>query len=377
LNISDISTNKGQTGSLLSDANRKDEVKRLAQGVAAEHFASGQQQQPFQNGNSAFVDTAKISDEALEEIQRSGRPEEIQRTDQLVAALHEAFQGKARDGQAPQGQNQSQAQAGPEGAGGAEAAQPKKKLEKKRTAVWDPTIQDGQIHPEGREVIGKITIKEEVREVDAPGAGAQNRGGGTGGSPSAAPTGGGAAQSSSPPTGNSSGAPSVVGGVGKGQSSSNSAQSPVRNQGQEAAQGNKEAQQQIDKDSEVDRQGVAMSQNLKAAGVQQTPEMEQGAKNYEVGDKTKEFDVRTAATGATQTVKVREAGELTGNGNDFLRTYKKLDDKPALKEVSLHSRGESLDKTAALYAQEAQKQGENPDQIVQDVKQLKKSSPDQ
>jgi hypothetical protein len=48
-----------------------------------------------------------------------------------------------------------------------------------------------------------------------------------------------------------------------------------------------------------------------------------------------------------------------------------------LKEVSLHSRGESLDKTAALYAQEAQKQGENPDQIVQDVKQLKKSSPDQ
>jgi hypothetical protein len=347
LNINETSS-RGQAGSLLGDAGRKDEVKRLAQGVAAEHFRAGQAQQ-FQNGNSAYQDSSRLSDEALEEISGSGKAAEIQRTDQLVSALREAFDAKA-----PQQQPQGQAE-GQNDPAAADGAEPGKKLQKKRTVHWEPSIEQGQIHPEGREVIGKITIKEDVKEIDAPGGAAKNSSGSSSG---------GGAQSSSPGSGNSSAVPSTVGGVGKGQSSGNS-----------AAQGNQESQKKMDQEGEADKGMASAAANMKSAGVQPTPEMEQGAGNYEKGEKTKEFDARTSATGATQTVSVTPAGPL--EGAETLRYFKKLDDKPVLKAVSLHSRGESLDRTANRYAQEALAQGESPDQVVQGVEQLKKATPDQ
>lgn len=366
MHINDVS--RGQVGALLGDNSRKEEVQRLAQGVAAEHFGAGQLQQQFQNGNSAYLDTASISSEAIEEISRSGKAGEIERTDQLVSALREAFDVKAgQQGQRQQGAAQGDGQnGGPEGVGGVDGAGPAKKLEKKRTVMWEPSIEQGQIHPEGREVIGKITIKEDVKEVDAPGNAAKNSGGGTGGSPGGSgSSSGGGAQTSGPGSGNSGGVPSVVGGAGKGQSSGNS-----------AAQGNKEAQKRMDEEGEADKGTATAVANMKAAGVQATPEMEQGAGNYEQGEKVKEFDARTSATGATQTVSVTPAGSLD-KGDGTLRHFKKLDDKPVLKAVSLHSKGESFDRTADRYAQEALAQGESPDQVVQATEQLKKTSPDQ
>lgn len=370
MNINEAS-GRGQVAPLLGDSSRKEEVKRLAQSVAAEQFAAGQQQ--FQNGNSAYVDTARISDEALEEISKSGKAGDIERTDQLVAALQEAYQAKGAEAQqqgAGQGEGQ---QGGPEAAAAADGAAPGKKLQKKRTVMWEPSIEKGQIHPEGREVIGKITIKEEVNEVDAPNKAAKNTGGGASGGGSQA---GGTAQSSGPASGNASGVPSTVGGVGKGQSSGNSA---AQGSQQTAAQGNKEAQKQMDEEGEADKGMATAAANMKSAGVAPMPEMEaggQGAGNYEKGEKVKEFDARTSATGATQTVSVTPAGNLDESGGT-LRYFKKLDDKPHLKAVSLHSKGESFDRNADRYAQEALNQGESPDQIVQTVEQLKKTNPDQ
>ncbi len=360
MNISEAS-NRGQVGALIGDKGRREEVKRLAQGVAAEHFGVGQQQP--QNGNSAFVDTAKISDEAIEEISKSGKANEMERTDQLVSALRDAFAMQAPQDQQQQ-QQQGQAQgdgSGEAGAvGGVEGANSNKKLEKKRTTHWEPAAEAGQIHPEGREVIGKITIKEEVKEVDDPKAAAKNTGGGAGGGQSG---GAGAPQAGSPPTGNASGVPSVVGGVGKGQSSGNA-----------AAQGDQKSRQKMDEDGKADKEAAAASQSLQKSGLQ-APGMEQGAENYEVGEKTKDFDVRSPATGASQTLTMREAGELKG-GDNVLGTYKKLDDSPALRYASLHSRGEGLENSAKRYAQEAQTNGESADQVVKNVEQLKKTTAD-
>lgn len=351
MNINEAS-NRGQVGALLGDQNRREEVQRLAQGVAAEHFGVGQQAQPPQNGNSAYIDTAKISDEAIEAVSKSGKAEEMQRTDQLVSALRDAFAMQApQDQKQPQQQGQNSAE-GEAGSG--------KKLEKKRTTHWEPDAQAGQIHPEGREVIGKITIKEEVKEVDDPKAAAKNTGGGAGGGQSG---GAGAPQTGSPPTGNASGVPSTVGGVGKGQSSGNA-----------AAKGDQKSRQQMDEDGKADKEAAAASQSLQKSGLQ-APGMEQGAENYEVGEKSKDFDVRSPATGASQTLTMKDAGELK-EGENSLGTYKKLDDSPALRYASLHSRGESLDNSASRYAQEAQAKGESAYQVVKNVEQLKKTTAD-
>ena len=363
MNINDASS-RGQVGALLGDSSRKDEVKRLAQGVAAEYFGAGKAQQP-QNGNFAYVDTARISDEAIQEISGSAKAGDIERTDQLVNALREAYAGKAPDGaqQGTQhGAQQGEGGDGPEGPGAADGGSPGKKMQKKRTVMWEPLIEAGQIHPEGREVIGKITIKEDVQEVDAPGNAATNSGGGSGGQ---AGGGAGAPTSSSPNSGNATAVASTVGGVGKGQSSGNS-----------AAQGNKEVQKKMDEEGEADKGSAQAAANMKSAGVAPPPEMEQGAGNYEKGEKSKEMEVRTAATGATQTVSVTPAGDLS-QGDGTLRRFKKLDDSPLLKSVSLHSKGERFDRTADMYAMEAMKQGESGDQVVQQTEALKKTNPDQ
>ena len=74
-------------------------------------------------------------------------------------------------------------------------------------------------------------------------------------------------------------------------------------------------------------------------------------------------------------VQAGQAGELKG-GDNVLGTYKKLDDSPALRYASLHSRGEGLENSAKRYAQEAQTNGESADQVVKNVEQLKKTTAD-
>lgn len=327
-------------GPLLGDTSRKNEVLRLAQGVAAEHFGGAavqQQQQLPQNGNSSQPDIAKISAEAVEELSRGSRPEEIRRTDQLISALKEAFQNKAGDDK-----RESQQGASPDSDGN-------KRLEKKKTVHWEPQAQAGQIHAEGQEVIGRITIKEEVKEVDAPGQGAKASSDGSrnDGASGGSRNGNSAAVSGSP--GSGSGGPGLVA-------------------------GGKDALKAQEQEGKTDKESAAAAQSLKASGLQ-APGMEKGAENYEVGEKSKDFDVRSPATGASQTLTMREAGKL-GQGEQTLGTYKRLDDSPAMRYASLHSRGQGLDRTAQDYAQEAAKLGEEPDKVAKSVEKLKSTTAD-
>ncbi len=339
VNFQDVSNRSG--GSLLNDASRKQEVQRLAQGVAAEHFGPNavgqQQQQQPQNGNSSQVDVAKISVEAIEELARVGRPEDLQRTDQLVSALQEAFQMKAGDDKR---QNQ-------QGAAGGEAPE-SKPLEKKKTVHWEPEAQAGQIHTEGQEVIGKITIKEEVKEAEGAGQGAQ----------------------ASPDGSRNDGARS-----GNGNSNQTASASKNGNGGASLVAGGKDGLKAQEQEGKTDKEGAAAAQSLKASGLQ-APGMEKGAENYEVGEKTKDFDVRSPATGASQTLTMRDAGKL-GEGEQVLGTYKRLDDSPAMRYASLHSRGQGLDRTAQDFAQEAGKAGESPDKVAKSVEKLKSTTADQ
>lgn len=327
--------------SLLGDTSRRDEVQRLAQSVGAAQLGGGN---AFQNGNGSagLVDIARISSEALEEVAGSGNAEGIQRTDQLVSALMEAFGSRTSD------RDQTQAAQGADQVENEAPEAPEKKKVKTRTSVWEPTVQANQILPEGREVIGKITVKEDVREVDAPASG--GKGGG-------AKHGGGAATGSS--SNFSASAPRRA-------SNGNSSVKPPK----------KSEKKPVDPedDAKNETEGAAMAQNLKSAGLQAAG-VEKGAENNEVGEKSKEFDVRTPATGASQMITVREAGEL-GKGSQKLGTFKRLEDKPVLKYATLHARGDSLDRVADNYAKEAARVGERPDQVEETHKKLKSDAAD-
>lgn len=141
-----------------------------------------------------------------------------------------------------------------------------------------------------------------------------------------------------------------------------------------ALQGGKDSQRARDDENKDHKEGAAMAQSLRSSGLQ-AQGLEQGAENYEVGEKTKDFDVRSPATGASQTLTIRGAGQL-GEGEQKLGSCKKLDDSPALRYASLHARGQSLEQTANSYAREAAQQGESPDQIRAGVERLKRTTPD-
>ncbi len=295
-------------GHILNDASRREEVQKLAQSVAASQFvSSGLPQQP-QNGNFAPLDTAKISSEALEEVSRSHSPEQLQRTDQLVAALQEAWKLKAE---------QDPARA-PQQAGEAAETQGAKKEKPKKAKYWKPLVSPGQIHTEGQEVIGKFVLKDEPNSVEK-----------------------------TRPT---------------------NAQTPLGGSG---TQGNSSAAPDEDRE-EAARENAATAQSLKSFGLE-APRLEQGGAAG--GGGSEEVDVHTRATGATQTVTVRPEGLMNGSPEP-LRRFKRLDNSPLLKGVSL-SPSENPEETAKAYAVAAAQRGERPEQINKTVEQLRKTTPDE
>ena len=302
-------------------------------------------------------------DEAIEEISRGGKPEDMQRTDQLVAALQSAFQLRAQDRSA-QGQDGA---AAAEGSGGVED-KPRKRLMKKKEAFWEPVAQAGQVHPEGREIIGKITVKEEVKEVEAPAKGKKASVGNAGG-----PGGPGAPGGPGGPGG--SGGP--AGHPGNGSSAGAAIQGGSSGQGNSAAIVSAQDEQEpqgAEQDGKQDRETAAAAQSIRSAGLQ-APGLEAAAGNAGAGQTSQDFDVRSPATGASQTLTIRDAGKL-GDGPQALGTYKRLDDSPALRYASLHSRGQGLEQTAASYAQEAGERGEDPEQARRTAEKLQSTSAD-
>lgn len=376
-NIGAAANSNSALGPLLSDKNRQDEVQRLAHKVAGEHFGTIAQQPNPQNGNSSQVDNVKISSEALEELSSSGKANNINSMSELITALQENFQTRANDNHKPNS-GTGEAQAG--GAAEGQSVQPQKRKEKKQTTHWEPIAQANQLHPEGHEVIGKITIKEEVREVDAAGEASASSNQPSRRQPSAS--------ASSPASGNSQ----AVSGVGSASASSNGNSAASASGGSDSSIGDysssqsspsspndkndKDGQKVQDDQGKQDKEGAAMAQSLKSQGLKVADDIAKGAGASSSGSSSKEFDVRSPATGASQTLTIRSAGNLEG-GEAKLGTYKKLDDSPAYKYVSLHSRGQSLDDTAKEYAQQAKADGENPEQIAENTKKLKRTTPDE
>ncbi|MEW6283162.1 MAG: hypothetical protein AB1758_31415, partial [Candidatus Eremiobacterota bacterium] len=104
-------------------------------------------------------DQTRLSDELLDEI--SGKQELNPNAD--VESLVKALQGMLEPRMDQQPQPDPNA-----GGGVGQVSEGKSKPKKERSATWTPDTHDGQILP-GRDVIGKVEVKE--RTVNQPGEG--------------------------------------------------------------------------------------------------------------------------------------------------------------------------------------------------------------
>lgn len=216
----------------------------------------------------------------------------------------------------------------------------------------------------GRDVIGRVDIKEETVQPNqqaAQGQAGQNATKKPNAPRQVAPAGqAGGAKSS----GGGTGAP---GGGAVGSAPQTGAARPT--QATQPAQGTKPTQpgKPADDDKETDK--VELSQETQQAaqqlqgqqGVQQPEQLQNAAKSGEgQAGATGSYDVQTRATGSTQSVDVQSAGQI-GPGSYF-RSFRKLDDSPLLASPTLHKRkgGEVAND---LQQQQDSKNSQQPQQV--------------
>lgn len=261
------------------------------------------------------VDRSQLSQEAVEELKSKGS--EAGGADTMVNALRQIFDQKLDQN----GQGQQPQQVGGAGEGGGAEGKGKTKKKVERKLEWTPDTKKGQIHP-GRDVIGQARIKEKITEEpdDQTVNGAQK---GTAASSKGNQSGGGAAPAK------------------EGQQS----------QGND---GNRQDDKTQQDKVEISPESANMASKMNAAGLQAPAEVQgQGGASpvSEAGESKKgggagqgqskervvfEGEVRTRATGTTQSVDVTPAGELPP-GKPF-RTFQKLDDMPMLEHATLHGK---------------------------------------
>lgn len=339
MKIEEIGSEGNNRGINTPGSKRGEEIRRMAQSFVAEQQAVHHARQGATNGQnnqspSSDGDIVKISDEALQKVAARGDAKSLTRTDQILSALRESLDSSTNNPSMQQNKKSPQAQ-------GAQ----KKKQKVETTTEWQPITQPGKIH-EGRAVIGKLKITKEVKE--APDA-AQGKGGNNGAQA------GGKGSSVAQPQGKngnaSAAAPSKVGNGSAGGSL---------------------------KDGKRDQEGAAAAQSMKDKGLQvdglnnMTPSKGQGIEGAGGSGKTQEFDVRRGATGRTQSLTTKSAGKLTGQGPTLLGTFRRLDDKPLLKYVTLDSK--NTEEGAQELKKKATAAGESPDAIKQGVSLLRDMS---
>ncbi len=304
-------------------------------------------------------DATSMSAELLDEIGNKG----IAKTgdvDSLVQALQGLVQPRV-DQHLQQGQ-QAQPQ-DPSGGGGVNAVQESQQPKKQQKAFWNPSTEPGVLHG-GRDVIGRVDIKEETVQPNqqaAQGQAGQNATRKPDAPRQVAPAGqAGGAKSS----GGGTGAP---GGGAVGSTPSATAVKPT--QATQPAQQTKptDAGKPADDDKETDK--VELSPETQQAaqqlqgqpGVQQPEQLQNAAKSGEGrAGATGSYDVQTRATGSTQSVDVQSAGQI-GPGSYF-RSFRKLDDSPLLASPTLHKRkgGEVANN---LEEQQNAQKGQQPQQV--------------
>lgn len=323
----------------------------MAQSMAAERLASAQAAntggQAVANSAEVQDDAVKLSSKALNEVSTRNSADSMNRRDDLFGSLMDKLNNEILNPDSEFNQQNEKKKAGKSGEGGG-----KKKKKVKRKAEWEPSTQDGQIHP-GRDVIGKVRVTQEVKDsgADKGGVGGVGKAGGT-----------------------KSGAKAGTPNYGKAQ------QSPAA--GEQAG-----AKPSDSKDDNKEAKDSSAAKNLEKSGLK-APELEQDNKRKGSGDKTKidqqageaggskvkEYDVKTRATGANQSQQVTPAKEL--QKGDKFRTFRKLDDKPLLKYATLHKKDFKDNKEAAKELKKnAQAAGESPEAIEQAVQRLKDRTP--
>lgn len=331
LKIEEIGSESDNRGLSSNQSTRGEEIRRLAQSMVAERAASGlaaQQTPSSQNISSQDQDIIALSDEALRGIASRNDAKTLGRTDQIVSALQQSLDAST--------QNPSMQQ----NKGGAQGGKGKKNKDVEKE--WMPKVQAGQIH-EGREVIGKLRVTEKNQDQNTVGATGKN------------------GNSGSIPGGN---AVALKSGVAQ---SSKNGKSPAPA---------KVAQKKTEDSSAV--------QNLKATalplgkdkGLQVKGQAQSSKESGEASGsgKIKEFDVRGQATGSSQTLTIKGAKKLA-KGEKSLGTFRRLDDKPMLKYVTLESSNTKV--AAKELRKNATAAGESPEQIQQAVERLKDfSTPD-
>ncbi len=361
LQIEEIGSEKKSQG--IGNNQRNAELRRMAQTMAAEQLASAQaanaggQAQAASNKAEIQEDAVKLSNKALGEVSARNSADSMNRRDDLLSSLMNKLNSEIINPDSEfNKQNEKNKKAKGEAGG-----DKKKKKQVKKEAEWSPKTEEGQIHP-GRDVIGKVRVTEEVKETGGEGGGG-------------------------------------VGGVGKAGAGKANGKAGSSNYGKaaESKPAGPEQQQQgqkngDSKDENKEAKEASAAKNLQKSGLQ-SQELEQEGKKEEGGQKSKideqaggagaskvkEFDVRTKATGANQSLTVTPPKKL--QPGDSFRKFRKLDDKPMLKYATLHkSKFQGGDNKEAIkeLKKNAQAAGESPEAIQQAVQKLKdRSNPDQ
>lgn len=231
------------------------------------------------------LDTSRISDQAIQEMgeaQDRGMPFK----DRVISALQEMFDEKVKENP----------EAGSQG-------KPQPKTEK--TMEFTPTTYPGEVMP-GRDVIGHAEVKE--KKVEEPGE----------------------ARAAAGP---------------KAKQTANPAVPPASDTKGGTKNGDGKSEEQEKDRVELSAESAQMAARMRNSGVEvpQSLESDKGGtpevKGPEQGGEKTVFsgEVRTRATGWTQSVDVHPGGEV--QKGQSLRTFQKLDNLPMLDHATLH-RGE-------------------------------------
>lgn len=323
-------------------------AERLASAQAA---SSGGQAQAVSSKSELQDDAVKLSTKALDQVDTGNKAQSLNRRDDLLGSLMSKLNDQILNPDSEFNKQNEKDKKAKRGGGGGQ-----KKKKTKKTAEWNPETEKGQIHP-GRDVIGKVRVTTETKETGGEGGGVQ--------------------------------------GVGKAGASKTNSKAGPANYGKAAqAKGAESDQQQPgqkpadSKDQDKEAKEVAAAQNLEKSGLK-SQELEDKGKNAgdkskveeqsggAGGSKVKEYEVKTRATGTSQSLDVTPPKKL--QKGDKFRTFRKLDDKPMLKYATMHKKDHKSNKDAiAELKKNARAAGESPEAIQQAVQKMKDlTRPDQ
>jgi hypothetical protein len=297
------------------------------------------------------VDGAALSDEVLDEMPQQD-PAQHDNEASLMSSLRGLVQQKVQQQQPAQQQpGQQQQAAGQQGNGSGQAGGDGGQTK----ATWTPSVHPDEIIP-GRDVIGHVHVSKE-------GGGASSGQGGQGGQ-------GGSNGASAGAHGNA--AAPAVGGIGRaGATAGPGATAGAGSRPAAGAAPGAPGGQQNNHANKPDPNAQQLAGNSAMMGIPQLQSALQSGQ-AQSGD----YEVRTRATGVTQTVDVGPAGDM--KSIPYFRTFQPLDDSPLLAgPTAQHMNGSDLASSLQNGNQSGDQNGPDPQSTDQLVKKLKNPAANQ